>query len=190
MIYIASTIDLATYVAKMELDDKGLTTGLSGVDGSVKSKLGGTFNWAKLGIAGAVTAVVAGIGAAVKKGLDSFIAFEDKMNQVYTLLPDLSDQAMSQMEDQVKALSRELGVIPEELIPALYQSISASVPQENVFDFLETAVKASIAGVVDTETVVDGLTTVLNSYHMEAEKAEYASDILFQTVKFGNLIAA
>ncbi len=169
----------------MELDDKGLTTGIANADGAIRSGLGGAINWAKLGIAGAIAGVVAGVGTAVKKGLDSFVSFEEKMNQVYTLLPDLSDQAMMEMEGKVKDLSKQLGVIPDELIPALYSSISASVPEENVFDFLDTAIKASLAGVTQTETVVDGLTTVLNSYHMEADQAEYISDVLFQTIKYG-----
>ena len=159
-----------------------MTAGLAGVDAKMKAGLGGTLNWAKMGIAGAVAGVVAGVGAAVKKGLDSFISFEEKMNTVYTLLPDMSDSAMAAMEGQVKNLSKSLGVVPDELIPALYQSISASVPEENVFEFLETAIKGSISGVTSTETVVDGLTTVLNSYHMEADKAEHVSDILFQTI--------
>lgn len=182
---MANKIDLAAYVARIEADTSGLNTGLDQADGLLKGKIGGMVNWSKIAIAGMITGVVAGIGVTVKKGIDSFIEFENQMNSVYTLLPDITEEAMGKMEQQVKDLSKEMGVLPKEIIPALYSSLSASVPEENVFAFLETAQKGAIAGLTETETVVDGLTTVLNSYHMEATQADNVSDILFQTIKFG-----
>ena len=182
---MANKIDLASYVARIEADMSGLNTGLNQADGLIKNSIGGMVNWSKVAITGLVAGVVAGIGVTIKKGIDSFIEFENQMNTVYTLLPDMSAEAMSKMEQQVKSLSKEMGILPDEIIPALYDAIGSGVPEGNVFDFMEVASKAAIAGLVDTGTVVDGLTTVLNSYQMEADEAGKVSDILFQTINFG-----
>lgn len=176
-----ASIDLAKYVARVEADTSGLKSGLSQADNMVKSVLDGAGLKTKLTMAAIATA----IGVTIKKSVDSFVEFENEMNKVYTLLPDMSKSAMTQMEQQVKNLSKEMGVLPNDLIPALYQSLSASVPKENVFDFLEVAQKGAIAGMASTERTVDALTTVLNSYHMEATQAEKISDIMFQTIKYG-----
>ncbi len=180
-----ASIDLAKYIATIEADTSGLSKGLDSADGLIQNKIGGMINWSKVAIAGMVTGVVASVGVTIKKGLDSFIEFENEMNTVYTLLPDITAESMSKMEQQVKDLSNEMGILPDEIIPALYQSLSASVPEENVFDFLEVAQKGAIAGMSSTETSVDALVAVINSYRMEADEAEDVSDILFTTIKNG-----
>ncbi|MDA0064519.1 phage tail tape measure protein [Brachyspira hyodysenteriae] len=83
------------------------------------------------------------------------------------------------------AFSKEIGKVPEEVVPALYQSLSAGVPRENVFEFLKTAGEAAIAGVAELKTSVDGLTSVTNAYGTEVLNVNRASDIMFQTVKLG-----
>ncbi len=55
--------------------------------------------------------------------------------------------------------SSEIGIVAEDVVPALYQALSAGVPQDNVFNFLETAGKASIGGITTIETSVDGLSS-------------------------------
>lgn len=182
---MANKIDLVSYVAKIEADMSGLNTGLDQADGLVQGKIGGMVNWSKVAIAGMITGVVAGIGVTIKNGIDSFIEFENQMNTVYTLLPDLSESAMSQMEEQVKSLSKEIGILPNELIPALQDAIGSGVPEDNVFSFMELATKGAIAGITDTETVVNTFTSVLNAYRMEVSETERVSDILFKVVDLG-----
>ena len=87
--------------------------------------------------AGAFAAGVALIGKAVM----DFGGFEKQMNEVFTLLPGISGEAMGEMTEQVKTFAVEFGVLPQEVVPALYQSLSAGVPADNVFAFLETAQK-------------------------------------------------
>ncbi len=93
--------------------------------------------------------------------------------------------AMDKMSEQVKTLAVDMGVLPEEVVPALYQAISAGVPEKNVFGFLETATQLSIAGVTDLETAVDGLTTITNAYGVENISAQEAADTLFTAMKLG-----
>ncbi|MDA0008027.1 phage tail tape measure protein [Brachyspira hyodysenteriae] len=118
---------------------------------------------------------------ATKKAAD----FDNGMREVLTLLPKLSNEGFESLKQETLAFSKELGKVPEEVVPALYQSLSAGVPRENVFEFLKTAGKAAIAGVAELETSVDGLTSVTNAYGTEVLNANRASDIMFQTLKLG-----
>ncbi|WP_256093376.1 phage tail tape measure protein, partial [Brachyspira hampsonii] len=107
------------------------------------------------------------------------------MREVLTLLPKLRNEGFESLKQETLAFSKELGKVPEEVVPALYQSLSAGVPRENVFEFLKTAGEAAIAGVAELETSVDGLTSVTNAYGTEVLSVNKASDIMFQTLKLG-----
>jgi TP901 family phage tail tape measure protein len=136
----------------------------------------------------------AAIGTAVAGGLQSSIvafgAFEQRMNEVFTLLPGISQKAMGQMQEDVKAFARETGKTTEQVIPALYQAISAGIPPDNVFDFLRTANKNAVGGVADLETSVNGLTSVVNAYGSDVLDAATASDIMFTGVRLGKTTIA
>lgn len=155
----------------------------------IMQKIGGAFSKVGPMLGAAVVAGAAVATAAVLKfGKDSvmaFASFEKGMKEVFTLMPGISKEAMGKMEDDVLNLSKEMGKLPEEVVPALYQAISAGVPQENVMTFLEVASKASIGGVTSLETAVDGLTGVINAYGKENMSASKASDIMFTAVKEG-----
>lgn len=146
-----------------------------------KATMAKMFNVAKAG------AMVAGgaVGIFAAKSLKEFGNFEQGMNEVFTLLPGISKKAMDEMSKQALQVSKELGVMPEETVPALYQALSAGVPQKNVFDFMRVAGKAAIGGVTSLETAVDGLSTVVNTYGIENISAQKAADLMFTTVKLG-----
>ena len=129
-----------------------------------------------------------GVGAVTnfaKESFNAFNTFEGKMNEVFTLLPGISGEAMSDMTQQTKDFAKEFGVLPDKVVPALYQSISAGVPKDNVFDFLSTAQKAAVGGVTELETAVDGISSVINAYGTDVLSASQASDLMFTAVKNG-----
>ncbi len=134
-----------------------------------------------------VVKTIAGVGitAFVASSTSALLDFQGSMSEVFTLLPGISSTAMEEMSEQVKKVSIDMGVLPEEVVPALYQSLSAGVPKDNVFNFLETANKVATVGVFDLETAVDGLTTVTNSYGSDVIDATKASDLMFTAVKEG-----
>jgi len=134
--------------------------------------------------AAAATALV-GVGVA---GVKAFASFDKGMRGVFTLLPDLNDEIRNELTEGVKDLSEELGIASSKVVPALYQAISAGIPQENVLDFIRTAGKAAIGGVTDLETAVDGLTSVVNAYGAETMSASRASDIMFTAVRLGKCV--
>jgi TP901 family phage tail tape measure protein len=123
--------------------------------------------------------------AAMAKGVFDFASFDQGMREVFTLLPGISGPVMAEMTSQVKDFAGEFGVLPNEVIPALYDSLSAGVDRDNVFTFLEDAQRLAKAGATDLATSVDGLTTVLNAYGMEATEAERVSDVLFTAMQAG-----
>lgn len=129
--------------------------------------------------------VFAGGAALIGKSVFDAAGFEKQMNEVFTLLPGISGDAMGEMTNQVKDFAVQFGVLPTEVVPALYQSLSAGVPQDNVFSFIETAQKLAKGGVTDLTTAVDGLSSVVNAYGSDILSAGEASDLIFTTVKLG-----
>ncbi len=89
------------------------------------------------------------------------------------------------MRQEVRELSGELGVATEQLSGGLYQALSAGVPEDNVLEFLKTAAKIAVADGSDVAVAVDGMTTVLNAFKIEASETEAVADLLFNTVASG-----
>jgi len=150
-------------------------------DKSVKKMGDSVTKYAKIAAAAAVAAVTAFGVSSVKY----FIDIDTGMREVFTLMPELSAIAKEEMMEDVQDLSEAIAVVPDEVIPALYQAISAGVPRENVFEFLEVAGRAAIGGVTELSIAVDGLTTVTNAYGSEIISVGEAADIMFTAVKFG-----
>lgn len=151
----------------------------------MSGKLAGFGSKLKTGMkVGAAAAGVAMVGFAAS-GVKAFGDLEKGLNEVRTLLPDMGQKEFEGLRKQVLSFSKEMGVSTTQVVPALYQAISAGVPQENVFDFMKVASKASIGGVTDLETAVDGISTVVNGYGAENMSAQRAADLMFNTVKLG-----
>lgn len=142
---------------------------------------------------GAVAAVaaIAAVGAAVTKGVLSAMDFEKGMAEVHTLLgKDFPTKSWDKLNKDMLALSKEMGVSTDELIPALYQAISAGVPPENAISFLRDNTKLAIGGVTDLSTAVDLSTTVLNAWGLAGEELGRVNDVLFAGVKAGKTTVA
>ena len=125
-------------------------------------------------------AIVGGLALSLKAAVD----FESAMREVNTMM-GLSKEDFTDLSKQTQTLAGDLGVDAVDSAKALYQAISAGVPKENVIDFLSIATKAAIGGVTDTETAVDGLTTVINAFKLPIGDAQKVADLMFTTVKGG-----
>lgn len=158
--------------------------------GDSMSKAGGAADSFKSALKGLFAAVGGAIVLDKIKdfGQESVTAFsnlETGMAEVSTLIAGSTDSEMAGMTQQVRDFSLETGKLTNEIVPALYQSISASVPKETVFDFLKVANMAATGGVTELETAVDGITSVINAYGTENLSAAQASDQMFTAVKLG-----
>lgn len=167
--------------AELGLDSSKFNSELDRSEG----RLGGFVGSVGKAAAAATAAGVVAVGALAVKGLTEFASFDKGMREVFTLMPGVSEDAMGQMSDDVLALSRDIGRLPEEVIPSLYDSLSAGVPAGNVFDFLGDADRLAVAGVSELSESVDLLTGTVNAYGGDVEVAARASDVWFATVQQG-----
>ncbi len=132
-----------------------------------------------------VAATIKEIASALMDCVDAAVTFENSMAEVFTLLPDATAQAREKMSADMLQFSSDMNVLTEDAVPALYQAISAGVPDENVFAFMEVAQKAAVGGVTELKTSVDGLTSIVNAYGSANLSAQETADMLFTAVKLG-----
>jgi len=173
---------------KIRADGSKLGSDMDGVGDKAGRRFGAGFSRGFKALkVGAVLA--AGLAAVfVKKAVEAASGFETEMNQVFTLMPGASKKAMDAMSAQVLGFASDMGVLPETVIPALYQALSAGVPANNVFDFMKTAQKAALGGATDLETAVDGISSAVNAYGADVLSAAKASDDMFTAVRLGKCI--
>ena len=117
-------------------------------------------------------------------GLAAAVNAEKGLREVNTLL-GLGSQGFQQLTQDTLTFSSEVGRTSRDVIPALYQSISAGIPRENVFGFLETASDLARAGVTDLRASTDLLTTATNAYANSNLTANRAADVFFAAVRRG-----
>jgi TP901 family phage tail tape measure protein len=128
-----------------------------------------------------VTLPLAAAGAAAVKMASDV---DKGLREVNTLL-SASDKDFKGLQTGVEKLSLKIGVAQDVLTKGLYSAISAGVPKDNVFEFMEVASKAAIAGVTDTETAIDGITTTVNAFGLNFSQAEEVSNSMFAAVQGG-----
>lgn len=112
---------------------------------------------------GVTTPILAAGTASIKASMD----FEDSMAKVSTIA-DTSQMSIGQLSSGIVKLSNSTGKSVGDLSEGLYQAISSGIQTKDTLQFMQTASKAAIGGFTDTETAVDGLTTVLNAYGMKS----------------------
>jgi TP901 family phage tail tape measure protein len=173
----------------IELDvvkDRAIAS-LRSVEGAAKksaSKVTNTFRTMGRKIGGGLKSLigsrlgVVALGAAVAKLGADFAKFESKMIDVGNLM-GANRKEVKALSAEVKTLSARYGVGAQGLANSLFDVISAGVPAARAIGFLEEATKLAKAGVTDTKTAVDGLTSVINAYGLEASNAADISDLFF-----------
>lgn len=170
--FIGNTQHLLTNIASAK-------TALRGLTGSVFS--------AKGAIVGGLTAIGVAALIAFRKSVAAIAGLDAGLREVSTLLPGTID-GLNGVRNVLIDLSARVGEPPEMLSKAFYQSVSAGFT--NLADSLqitEVSAKAAVAGLTDTETALDGITTVLNAYGLSANDAAKVSDVLFSTVAEGKI---
>ena len=128
--------------------------------------------------------IVAGFAVGAKGANDLNLKLRE-VNTLTGITGKEADRSFRQFGKGVREVSREIGKTQLEVSEGLYQALSAGVPRENVFEFMRVASKAAVGGVTDTNTAVDGLTTVMNAFKKQNISATDAADTMFTTVKLG-----
>ena len=125
-----------------------------------------------------LTTAAVGLTAGLAGSVREFATFNVGMARAWTMM-NTGIAGFKEMRAAVIDLSTELGVAKSELTSGLYQALSAGVPEDNVLEFLSTAAKVSVADGSTIETAVDGITTVLNAWGLEAEHADSVTDKMY-----------
>lgn len=115
-----------------------------------------------------------------------------KLNSDFTVglakvstLVDTTVIDMTKMRSELIQLSNETGVSVTELTEGTYQAISASVDASKAVDFMRVSALGAKAGFTDMTTATDALTTIINAYGMETERASDMMDRLIITQNLG-----
>ena len=127
--------------------------------------------------------MVAGAGAAASSKV--WADFEKQLASVSTMLSGDTGPMMDKFKRQLRTMAVDFGESTSTLSKGLDDILSASVPAEHAIGVLEVSAKAAAAGMTDTGTAADVLTTMINSYNLEATDAGRVSDLLFNIVKRG-----
>lgn len=122
--------------------------------------------------------------AAASAGMKLHSDFANGMAKVSTLV-ETSVVSIQKLSDGIRAISDETGTSVTDLAEAEYQALSAGVDAAKVTDFLRVSTMAAKAGFTDSATAIDGVTSVLNAYGMEADKAMNIFDQMLMTQNFG-----
>ena len=115
---------------------------------------------------------------------DAAAAFETATMKVSTIA-DTNAVSLDTLANGVMDMSLDTGQAVGDLSEALYSALSASVDTTNSVQFTATATKLATGGFTSSATSVDVLTTALNAYGLEADKAGSISDMLITTQNLG-----
>jgi TP901 family phage tail tape measure protein len=112
--------------------------------------------------------------------------FESSMNRLIGLV-GLSQKEVDSLSNSVLNLGGVLPQSPKELADALFFIESAGQRGAVALDTLKVSAEASAAGLGDTKTVADAVTSAMNSYAQEGLTAAHATDIMIAAVREGKL---
>jgi len=124
---------------------------------------------------------VSAFGAPVSKALE----FGKGIAEASTLT-DEATFSTAKMQEITLAMGKQFGGESKSQVKALYDTISAGYGDATkATQVLTAANKLAVGGVTDVATAGDGLTTILNAYHLSAEDSSKVTDTFFATVKAG-----
>lgn len=170
---------------------EGLSKVIDGFEGLEKQtvKLGKSLE--KVGNAGVafgksmtknVTLPLAAAGVAAGK-LSS--DFETAFSRIEGLV-GIANEDIGELRDGVLRLAGETAKAPQELADAMFTITSAGFRGAEALDVLESAAKASAAGLGETRAVAEALTGAVNAYGPAALSAARATEIITATARAGN----
>ncbi len=127
------------------------------------------------------------IAAALTGAIIAAAKFQKQLAFVSTMLDRETMPLMKGYEKLLKDMAVQFGESTATLSTGLYDILSASIAASKAPEVLRVSAIAAVAGMTDTRTAADALTTIINAFAMDASRAEEVSDKLFATVKRGKL---
>ena len=126
------------------------------------------------------------IGAGLVAATGAAVELEDQMASVATVVPTAD---LDGLTDQVQELSRASGQSTTDLTAGLYDLVSAGVPAEEAMSVLSASTDLAIGGLGTTAGAADVVTSALNAYGLEADKAGGITDTFALAIQRGKVTA-
>ena len=151
-----------------------------GLDGA-KRALANFQNFA-VDVGRVAAAAIAGVGvASVKEAAQ----FESSIAKVEGLV-GVAGEELDQMSEAARRLGLETGKGAQEAADALFVIASSGLRGADAIEALELSLKASTAGLGDTEAIARSVSGALNAYGTEVINASEATDVIVATARAGN----
>lgn len=173
------------FLVKIGADLTGFDTELGKISAKIKAS-GEKLRSAGVNLTASITAPLVGLAVAGSKASASF---DDSLSKIVGLVGVSRDQ-VNAWRDDILALGPAVGKGPGELAEAMFFVTSAGLRGQAALDTLEAAAKAASAGLGETSSVADAVTSALNAYGIENLNAADATGILVAAVREGKAEAA
>lgn len=111
--------------------------------------------------------------------------FETSIAKVEGLV-GVAGAELDQMADAARRLGSETGKGAQEAADALFVIASSGLRGSDAIEALELSLKASTAGLGDTEAIARSVSGALNAYGTEVISAAEATDVIVATARAGN----
>lgn len=159
---------------------KSSAAGAKGFEGQM-ARIGASTEKLGKSFTRSVSLPLAGIGVASVKMAQNFDLLISRLQG----LAGVSAKQAKDWREQILKLAPVVGKAPAELANGLYQIASAGVKGKRAFEALTVSAKASAAGLGDTATVADAITSAMNAYAKSGLTAKQAADVLTSAVRDG-----
>jgi TP901 family phage tail tape measure protein len=120
----------------------------------------------------------------ITKDVKNAIEFQSALAKVGTVA-DAAAVPLGKLSKDILDVSTKTGIASNKIAESVYAAITAGVPTAKAAAFVETATKAAIGGFTSEATAIDGLTSVLNAYGLQAEAAEAIANKMLLTQNLG-----
>lgn len=128
-----------------------------------------------------VTAPLAGLAFL---SVSTFATIESGMASVSTLI-DTTTESISEMTNEVLAISRRTPVAISDLTDGLYNIRSAGISAADSMSVLEGSARLAVAGLGTSAEAVDLVTSSINAFNLQGAEQARIYDIIFKAVKNG-----
>jgi TP901 family phage tail tape measure protein len=175
---------IAAELNKIQAETKETVTGINAVDQALDRAGGSNPSLLKTAFTfNQIQQSVVGLTTALSPFLDEFIELDKNIKNIGTL----GRKDFQEFSDIALQMAADIPGSAADMANGIYQAISAgaSGTAEEIGKFVEVAAKAGVAGLSDTTTAVNGLTSVLNAYGLEYEKAGTVADTFFAGIRKG-----
>jgi len=176
--------EISSVRAKMRAMDTTVQKSKKGI-GGLADKFN-KFGSMALGAIAGITATITGLVVVVKKLANTMMEFEDSFTDVLTLLnADQIAEFGQELEQGSIDTMKKYGLEISDVNKALFDTISAGVAAGDAIGVLDAASILAKGGTTSLSVATDGLTTVMNAFHLSTEEATDVANAFFTAQKYG-----